>query len=104
MSMTHNLKSSSPFPLAALNELKKSSLPEHTKSLIIKQIIQILTGISGPETSELVQGLVQQSQLFLTHNQDQAELCIALLKRVSQENPNQDSKRLSSYSPTINAN
>jgi hypothetical protein len=98
MSMTHNLKSSSPFPLSALNELKKSPLPEATKSLIIKQIIQILIGISNSGSPELIQGLIQQTQLFLTQNQSQAELCIALLKRVSQENPNQD---LNAYSLTL---
>ncbi|MGL5743464.1 MAG: hypothetical protein ACRCXC_13525 [Legionella sp.] len=90
MSMAHNLKSSSPFPLAALNELKKSNLPEKTKSAIIKQIIQILTKLSGTDSSELVQGLVHKTQVFLLRNEDQAELCIALLKRVSQENPHHD--------------
>ncbi|KTD11770.1 coiled-coil protein [Legionella gratiana] len=90
MSMAHNLKSTSPFPLAALNELKKSNLPENIKSLIIKKIIHILTDLSGTASPELVQNLVQQTQLFLTHNQDQAELCIALLNRFSPENPDQD--------------
>ncbi|KTD66037.1 coiled-coil protein [Legionella santicrucis] len=90
MSMAHNLKSTSPFPLAALNELKKSNLPEHIKSLIIKKIIHILTELSGATSPELVQNLVQQTQLFLTHNQGQAELCIALLNRFSPENPDQD--------------
>ncbi|AYK03007.1 helicase-related protein [Legionella sainthelensi] len=90
MSMAHNLKSTSPFPLAALNELKKSNLPEHIKSLIIKKIIHILTELSGATAPELVQNLVQQTQLFLTHNQGQAELCIALLDRFSPENPEQD--------------
>lgn len=90
MSMAHNLKSTSPFPLAALNELKKSDLPEHIKSLIIKKIIHILTELSGTTSPELVQSLVQQTQLFLTHNQGQAELCIALLNRFSPENPHQD--------------
>lgn len=94
MSMAHNLKSTTPFPLAALNELKKSDLPEQTKSLIIKQIIQILSRLSGTGSPDLVQGLVQQTQLFLTHNPDQAKLCVALLKRVSLEDPDQD---LSAY-------
>ncbi|MCE0724103.1 hypothetical protein [Legionella resiliens] len=84
MSMAHNLKSTTPFPLAALNELKKSALPEETKSLIIKQIIQIL-GLPGTK-SELIQELVQQTQLFLTHNPGQTELCIALLNKASQDN------------------
>ncbi|MBI2786058.1 MAG: hypothetical protein HYX60_07045, partial [Legionella longbeachae] len=94
MSMAHNLKSTSPFPLAALNELKKSNLPEQTKSLIIKQIIQIITNLSGQGSAELVQGLVLQTQLFLSDNQNLADLSISLLKRVSSENPNQD---LSAY-------
>lgn len=89
MSMAHNLRSASPFPLAALNELKKADLPEETKSLIIKKILQILVGLSG-SSAELVQGLIQQTQLFLTQNQDQAELCIALLHIVSHDNPNHD--------------
>ncbi|AWN74600.1 hypothetical protein LEAN103870_14120 [Legionella anisa] len=84
MSMAHNLKSTTPFPLAALNEFKKSALPEETKSLIIKQIIQIL-GLQGTK-SELIQELVQQTQLFLTHNPEQTELCIALLNKASQDN------------------
>ncbi|ARB91569.1 helicase-related protein [Legionella longbeachae] len=90
MSMAHNLKSTSPFPLAALNELKKSNLPEHIKSLIIKKIIHILTELSGATAPELVQSLVQQTQLFLTHKQGPAELCIALLDRFSPENREQD--------------
>ncbi len=93
MSMAHNLRSTTPFPLAALNEFKKSELPELTKSLIIKKIIQILAGLSGTDP-ELIQGLVHQTQLFLTHNPIQAELCVALLNKVSQDNPNQD---LSTY-------
>ncbi|CAM2936323.1 coiled-coil protein [Legionella steigerwaltii] len=88
MSMAHNLKSSTPFPFDALNKFKKSELPVPTKSLIIKQIIQIL-GIPGSD-SELIQSLIQKTQLFLTENQEQAELCASLLKKVSQENPNQD--------------
>ncbi|CEG57729.1 preprotein translocase subunit SecA [Legionella fallonii] len=90
MSMAHNLKSATPFPLGALSELKKSGLPEQTKSLIIKQIIQILSRLSGADSPELVQGLVQQTQLFLIHNHKQAPLCVALLKRVSLDDPNQD--------------
>ncbi len=90
MSMAHNLKSTTPFPLEALNELKRSDLQEQTKSLIIKQIIQILSRLSGTGSPELIQGLVQQTQLFLTHNQEQAKLCVALLKRVSLEAPNHD--------------
>nr|WP_284498395.1 helicase-related protein [Legionella maioricensis] len=90
MSMVHNLKNPSPFPLAALNELKKSALPEETKSLIIKQLIQILSRMPGADSPELVNGLVQQIQLFLTQNPAQASLCIALLQRVSRGNLNQD--------------
>ena len=90
MSLAHNLKNPSPFPLVALNELKKSELPEETKSLIIKQLIQILSRMSGADTSELINGLVQQIQLFLIKNPDQTPLCIALLKRISKGNLNQD--------------
>lgn len=49
-----------------------------------------MTELSGATAPELVQNLVQQTQLFLTHNQGQAELCIALLDRFSPENPEQD--------------
>ncbi len=94
MSMAHNLNNPSPFPLAALNELKKSELPEETKSLIIKQLIQILSRMPRSDSPELVNGLVQQIQLFLTQNPEQATLCIALLKRVSRGNLTQD---LSAY-------
>ncbi|WP_051544406.1 hypothetical protein [Legionella cherrii] len=89
MSLAHNLRNASPFPLAALNKFKKSNLPEEIKSSIIKKIIQFLVGLSGTN-SELVHGLIQQTQLFLTENQDQAELCIALLNRVSHKKPDQD--------------
>lgn len=88
MSMAHNLKNTTSFPLAALNDFKKSELPDPIKSSIIKQIIQIL-GL--PDTDlELIQGLVHQTQLFLPNNLEQSELCIALLNKVSQANPNQD--------------
>lgn len=90
MSMSHNLKSSSPFPVAALNDFNRSDLPEQTKSLIIKQIIQILSNLSRTGSPELVQSLVQQTQLFLTLDSNQAPLCIALLKSVSLEHPNPD--------------
>lgn len=94
MSMVHNLTSSNPFPLTTLNEFKKSTLAEETKALIIKQIIHILLGLSGTDSSELIQGVVQQTQSFLTLNQDQSNLCIALLKKISKETSHQD---LSAY-------
>ncbi|WP_454781042.1 preprotein translocase subunit SecA [Legionella sp. WA2022007384] len=93
MSMAHNLKSTTSFPLAALNKFKNSDLPEQTKSLIIKQIIQILAGLSTTD-SGLIQELVEKTQVFLTHNIDQPELCIALLNRISQDNAGQN---LSTY-------
>ncbi|WP_454783951.1 helicase-related protein [Legionella sp. WA2024007413] len=89
MSMAHNLKSTTAFPLAALNKFKKSDLSEETKSLIIKQIIQILVGLSTTE-SGLIPELVEKTQLFLTHNINQHELCIALLNRISQDNATQN--------------
>ncbi|WP_131794786.1 helicase-related protein [Fluoribacter gormanii] len=92
MSIAHNLKSTTPFPLAALNKFKNSDLPEQIKSLIIKQIIQILVGLSTTD-SGLIQELVEKTQLFLLNNIDQPELCIALLNRVSQDN----SQNLSTY-------
>lgn len=90
MSMTHNLKNPSPFPLATLNRLKKSNLGEQTKSLIIKQIIQILSRMTNADSPDLIQGLVQQTESFLTQNPEQAPLCIALLKRVSLGNLSRD--------------
>ena len=90
MSMAHNLKSPSPFPLTALNELKKSDLPEKTKSLIIKQIIFILSQLRQIDSPELIQSLVHETQTFLTHNPGMDALCIALLKRISRGNPTQD--------------
>lgn len=90
MSLAHNLKSINPFPIAALNEFKKSDLPEITKSFFIKQIIQIL-GL--PKTnSELIQTLIQQTILFLNQNQEQSDLCLSLLRRISHDNPNNDLK------------
>lgn len=86
MSMAHNLNSPSPFPLDALNNLQKSSLSEATKSLITKHIIQILIGLSGTDSVKLITALVSQTQLFLTENQEQSALCIALLRQVSQKN------------------
>ncbi|WP_412757982.1 hypothetical protein [Legionella bozemanae] len=86
MSMAHNLKSTTSFPLAALNEFKKSELLQQTKSLIIKQIIQIL-GL--PDTnSEHIQEVIQNIQSFLTHNREQTELCIALLNKAVQDHSN----------------
>jgi hypothetical protein len=94
MSMRHNLKSPSPFPLSALNEFKKSTLAEPTKSIIIKQIIHILSRMELMDSPEFIHTLVQQTQTFLTINPDLAPLCIALLKRVSVTEYNHD---LSSY-------
>ncbi|MBN9227966.1 MULTISPECIES: hypothetical protein [Legionella] len=88
MSMAHNLRSASPFPLAALNQFKKSALPEETKPLIIKKIIEIL-GLSGVD-SKLIKSLIEETQLFLTERPEQAELCISLLKKISQKKLNQD--------------
>ena len=99
MSMKHNLKSPSPFPLSALNEFKKSQIPEPTKSIIIKQIIQILSRMEQTDSPELIHGLVQQTQTFLTINPDLAPLCIALLKRVSLTELNHD---LNSYPNILN--
>lgn len=90
MSMAHNLKNPSPFPLAMLNELKNSHLDEEAKSLIIKQIIQILSHKTDIDSPELVESLIQQTQAFLTENSKQASLCIALLKRISLNEFNRD--------------
>ena len=99
MSMSHNLKSPSPFPMAALSELKKSNLPEQTKSLLIKQVIQILSRMSEEDSPELIQTLVQQTQVFLTQNADLAPLCLALLSRVSMAELSRD---LSVYPGILN--
>lgn len=99
MCIKHNLKNPSPFPLSALNELKKSIVPEQTKSLIIKQVIHILSRMSQADSPELIHSLVQQTQLFLTLNPDLAPLCIALLKRISLEELNHD---LNAYPSILN--
>lgn len=90
MSMSHNLKSTSPFPLASLNEFKRSNLQPETKSLIMRQIIQLLSHMTQTDSPDLIHGLVQQSQNFLSQNPDQAPLCSTLLKRVSIENLSRD--------------
>ncbi|CEK10400.1 helicase-related protein [Legionella hackeliae] len=99
MSMGHNLKSPSPFPLATLNELTKSNLEEETKSLILRQIIQILSRMTENDSQDLVQGLIVHTQSFLTKNPTHASLCISLLKRISLDNLSRD---LSSYSNILN--
>lgn len=90
MSMSHNLKSSSPFPLADLNEFKKCNLPEVTKSIIIRQTIQLLGHMTPGDSPDLIKKLVQQTQAFLTQNAGQSPLCHALLKKVSLENLSRD--------------
>ncbi|ASQ46167.1 preprotein translocase subunit SecA [Legionella clemsonensis] len=98
MSLAHNLKNPSPFPLAILNELKKSNLKEETKSLILKQIIQILSRVTVNDSHELVQDLVHRTQTFIVENPTHAPLCIALLKRVSLDNLSRD---LSTYAKIL---
>ncbi|KTD06929.1 helicase-related protein [Legionella jamestowniensis] len=94
MSVAHNLKNPTPFPLATLNELKKSHIEEETKSLILKQIIQILSRMTVNDSQDLVQDLVHRTQSFLSENPVHASLCIALLKRISLDNLSRD---LSTY-------
>lgn len=98
MSMNHNLRNVSPFPLTILNELKQANLDEESKSLIIKQIIQILRQMPDSESPETIRGLIQQTQIFLTENREQASLCIALLKRVSLQGFSRD---IGSYSDIL---
>lgn len=90
MSVNHNLRNPSPFPLTILNELKQTNLDEEAKSLIIKQIIQILRYMPDSESPDTIRKLIQQTQSFLTENPQQATLCIALLKQVSSHGFNRD--------------
>ena len=90
MSVAHNLKYPGPFPLAALNELKNSGLPEQTKAIVLKQIIQILSRMKDTDSPEHIQGMVQKIQAFLTQNPEHTTLCIELLKRISVDKLGED--------------
>ena len=76
--------------MAVLNELKQSNIDEQAKSLIIKQIIQILSHTTSEDSSELVQNLVEQTKAFLNQSPQHATLSIALLKRISFDDFNRD--------------
>ncbi|WED44587.1 helicase-related protein [Legionella cardiaca] len=100
MSMSHNLRSQNLFPLETLNELKKFNFDEQTKTLLLKQIIQILGRTADTDSSDQIQSLIQQTQSFLTQNTAQASLCTALLKRVSLDN-NKLGRDLNAYTSII---
>jgi len=99
MSLTHNLKNKSPFPLAALNELKKSEHSTEEKTLLIKEIIHLLSSMGENDSTELFQNLVQQIQTFWQQNPNLGSLCTALLKKVSVENLTRD---LNHYAVILN--
>lgn len=92
MSIAHNLRNDSPFPLGMLTQLKKSELHEEAKSFIIKQVIQILSRMTPGQSQEPIQNLVHQTETFLTRNPTQSFFCMSLLKLISLNNANNEIK------------
>lgn len=89
MSLSHNIRNNSPFPLEVLNTLEKLKLDtaenNATKSDIIRAAIKIL-GNMTKEQPELFNELVKETEALLKLDPQLAKLCLALLKRMPSSN------------------
>jgi len=87
MSIVHNLRSTSVFPLETLNRFKNfrtdNAKQEVTKSEISTQLIQIIGQMTDQDSPDLIGSLVEATEVFLTAHQESGLLCLGLLKRIS---------------------
>ena len=87
MSIIHNLRSTSVFPLETLNRFKNfrtdNARQEATKSAISSQLIQIIGQMTDQDSPDLIGSLVDATETFLTAHKESGLLCLGLLKRIS---------------------
>lgn len=90
MSLSHNLRSTTAFPLKELNALQKSGLAEEVYAPLTKEIIQLLGRLTDPNSAEMIPDLIKKTQDLLIKDPHDLELCLNLLKRLNDKTFSQD--------------